>query len=152
DIRHLAHDHGQHAKRQAFEKRDLKQAECPIHHLADGLRTIGRVQNRRHTSIIRGVDAEHTIASALIAATRHLAMAEGADNPRLDAEVLLAHTLGLGRAMLRAQEELRLFPAQWQSFAELLDRRARGEPIAYLTGQREFWSLTLKVSPTVLVP
>ena len=71
--------------------------------------------------------------------------------PALDAEVLLAHVLSIGRAQLRSHPE-ELTHGYAGRYRELLERRARGEPLAYLTGAREFWSLPLRVSSAVLVP
>jgi release factor glutamine methyltransferase len=74
------------------------------------------------------------------------------DSPRLDAELLLGQILGLPRASLAARPENAVSEATQQRFARLLARRAAGEPIAYLLGTREFWSLPLRVTPAVLVP
>jgi release factor glutamine methyltransferase len=70
----------------------------------------------------------------------------------LDAELLLAHILGVERWRLTAHPERSVSPAEAARFRALLARRAAGEPLAYLTGRREFWSLDLAVSPDVLVP
>lgn len=68
---------------------------------------------------------------------------------RLDAEVLLAHLLGISRLeMLLAPDH----PVDATAYAALVERRARGEPVAYITGTREFWSLDLAVGPDVLIP
>jgi release factor glutamine methyltransferase len=73
--------------------------------------------------------------------------------PGLDAEVLLAHVLSVPRTRLRSHpEEGALEPAAVGRYRALIERRARGEPLAYLTGIREFWSLPLRVSRAVLVP
>jgi len=71
---------------------------------------------------------------------------------RLEAEILLGETLGVSRAWLYANPEQ--IPASKQSagFLNLVERRKNGEPIAYLTGYREFWSLPLKVTTDVLIP
>src|SRR5258708_4545555 len=74
------------------------------------------------------------------------------ESPRLDAELLLAKTLGLPRSALIARGEEPVDSSDERAYAELIRRRAGGVPIAYLTGSREFWSLPLKVSPAVLVP
>jgi release factor glutamine methyltransferase len=88
-----------------------------------------------------------TIADALRAATVHLAVAS--DTPRLDAELLMAHALGLTRNdLLLRQRDLTVPPA----FAALLDRRLGGEPVAYITGTRDFWTIALHVTPDVLIP
>lgn len=71
---------------------------------------------------------------------------------RLDAELLLADTLGRRRTWLHAWPEATLTPAEVERFDERIARRAAGEPIAYLLGEREFWSLTFTVSPDVLIP
>jgi release factor glutamine methyltransferase len=74
------------------------------------------------------------------------------DTARLDAEVLLAHVLGKTRSHLRAWPGKVLPVEQQTQFQLLLQARARGEPVAYLTGQREFWSLPLTVTPATLIP
>lgn len=75
-----------------------------------------------------------------------------ADTARLDAEVLLAHALGKTRSHLHAWPEKHLSTAQQTQFQRLLQARLRGEPVAYLTGQREFWSLPLALTPATLIP
>ncbi len=90
-------------------------------------------------------------ASLLGRATQRLASV-GSASPRLDAEVLLAHVLGLSRSALLARLGASLDDAPAAAFAALLERRARHEPIAYLTGVREFWSLDFAVTPAVLIP
>lgn len=71
---------------------------------------------------------------------------------RLDAEVLLAFVLGKNRSYLRAWDDKKLEVKSLKLFAELVDKRREGVPIAYLTGQREFWSREFKVAPAVLIP
>lgn len=71
---------------------------------------------------------------------------------RLDAEVLLAHVLMKDRSFLYAHPDELLTQAQWQTFQRLISQREEGVPIAYLTGTREFWSLSLKVSEDTLIP
>jgi release factor glutamine methyltransferase len=77
---------------------------------------------------------------------------DGLDTPRLDAEVLLAWVLGCDRAalVLRAREPLA--PEQAQRFEAALARRAEGEPVAYITGVKEFRRIALHVDPRVLIP
>ncbi|MBJ6123089.1 peptide chain release factor N(5)-glutamine methyltransferase [Sphingomonas mollis] len=70
------------------------------------------------------------------------------DTPRLDAELLLAHALGIDRSALLLDME-RSVPAD---FAALVERRAGHEPVAYITGVRGFWTLDLAVGPGALVP
>ena len=69
-----------------------------------------------------------------------------------DAPLLLAHVLGKDRSWLFAWPEHELTSAQQQCYLQLLQRRRQGEPLAYLTGEKEFWSLDLEVSPAVLIP
>lgn len=71
---------------------------------------------------------------------------------RLDAEVLLAHLLHCARSALIAHAEQRIAPQVATYFRALAARCAAGEPVAYLVGEREFWSLPLMVSPAVLIP
>jgi release factor glutamine methyltransferase len=70
----------------------------------------------------------------------------------VDAKVLLAHVLGCNRAWLAAHETDGLTQDEASAFAALCNRRRAGEPVAYLTGTREFWGLTLTVTPDVLIP
>ncbi len=71
------------------------------------------------------------------------------ETPRLDAEYLMAHALGMTRGeMLLKRRDLSV-PA---GFAALIERREAGEPVAYICGVQEFWDLTLKVTPDVLIP
>jgi release factor glutamine methyltransferase len=76
----------------------------------------------------------------------------GGDSPRLDAELLLSHVTGLGRTSFRAWPEREVAPDQAQAFRELVAERVKGLPIAYLLGHQDFWSLSLKVSPSTLIP
>lgn len=75
-----------------------------------------------------------------------------ADSPHLDAEVLLRHTLGRTRASLYAHLDTPLTASQWQDYQALLARRVTGEPVAYMTGYREFMGLAFAVTPHVLIP
>jgi release factor glutamine methyltransferase len=72
--------------------------------------------------------------------------------PELDAELLLLEVLGTTRARLRSHPEATGNEAQYERYTKLLDRRAAGEPLAYVIGRKDFWSLRLAVSPAVLVP
>jgi release factor glutamine methyltransferase len=74
------------------------------------------------------------------------------ETPRLDAEVLLALVLRGARSALHAFPERLIAPPDAARYSALVARREAGEPLAYLTGAREFFSLTLRVSPAVLVP
>ena len=76
-----------------------------------------------------------------------------ADDPRLEAELLLAAALGRDRAWLHGHAEERVLDCDaTDRFESHLTRRALGEPVAYILGEKEFWSLALAVTPDVLVP
>jgi release factor glutamine methyltransferase len=90
-----------------------------------------------------------SVRAALRAATLTLGALPAA---RREAEALLAHVMGWSRAQLIARDEQLLDAAQLAALRALAMRRAAGEPFAYLTGQREFWSLPFAVSPAVLIP
>ena len=75
-----------------------------------------------------------------------------ADSAFLDAELLLAHALRTHRARIKSHPETQHSAAERDAYLALLERRAQGEPVAYIVGYRDFWSLRLVVSPAVLVP
>lgn len=92
---------------------------------------------------------ESTIARAIqIASSRLLHAAV----PRLEAQLLLAHLLGKSTAWLIAWSDSLLNSQQLQAYAELVERRLQGVPIAHLTAEREFWSLPLRITPDTLIP
>ena len=72
--------------------------------------------------------------------------------PRASAELLLAHVLGLDRLSLYLNAERPLEAGELEGFSKCLERRLRGEPVQYITGTQEFWSLALTVTPDVLIP
>jgi release factor glutamine methyltransferase len=76
-------------------------------------------------------------------------LADVSDTPRLDAELLLAHALGVSRGTLLLSGQDMAVP---EEFRPLLERRLAGEPIAYILGTRDFWTITLEVAPGVLIP
>ena len=90
-----------------------------------------------------------TIASCIRMANQ---LAKVSDSPRLDVEILLAHVLQKDRTFLFAWPETALTVEQEDNFIALFDRRLRGEPVAHIIGQREFWSLPLFVNNTTLIP
>ena len=92
-----------------------------------------------------------TIAEVLWRSRTFLAE-RGSASPRLDAELLLAHALGVDRLRLYTDSERPLTPAELTRARELVGRRGRREPVAYLTGERAFRRLRLTVAPGVLVP
>ena len=91
-----------------------------------------------------------TIESALDDACRALALAS--QSPRLDAETLLAWVLGSPRGYLFTHPEEELGDKPVSGFSDALARRQKGEPIAYITGSKEFWSMEIMVSHDTLVP
>lgn len=76
----------------------------------------------------------------------------GSDSARLDAEVLLAHALGVRRLDLYLRFDRPLSEAELGPYRALVARRVRGEPVAYLVGHKEFMALDFEVTPAVLVP
>ena len=92
-----------------------------------------------------------TVADLLRTASHQIA-ASGSSTARLDAEVLLGKVLNLDRAQLFARLQETASPNDGEAFDALVRRRCAGEPVAYLTGQREFMGLPFKVTPGVLVP
>ena len=74
------------------------------------------------------------------------------DSARVDAEVLLSFVAQKNRTWLYTWPERELTASQTRQLQALIKRRLQGEPVAYLTGEREFWSLTLQVSPDTLIP
>ncbi|MBL4828449.1 MAG: peptide chain release factor N(5)-glutamine methyltransferase [Aliivibrio sp.] len=76
----------------------------------------------------------------------------GSSSAQLDAAVLLCHVLDKPRSYLLTWPEKMLSEQQISDFSNLLVRRLSGEPVAYIVGEREFWSLSLKVSPSTLIP
>ena len=95
--------------------------------------------------------APWTVQALLTWTTGHLSRA-GIEEPRLSAEVLLAHAAGWRRIDLYTRFDHVPESAQTDHFRELVRRAAQGEPIAYLVGYKEFFSLRLAVCPAVLIP
>ncbi len=81
-----------------------------------------------------------------------LPQARGAESPRLDAEVMLAHVLDWQRVQLYTHYEDEVGERSRGEFRDLVRRRAEGMPVAYLVGRKEFYSLPLRVTPAVLIP
>ncbi|MGE0748662.1 MAG: peptide chain release factor N(5)-glutamine methyltransferase [Rhodospirillales bacterium] len=92
-----------------------------------------------------------TVAAALAAAVARL-RAAGIESAAGDARVLIAHALGVDAAAVVGRPERALDAAAAVRFESLVARRARHEPVAYLSGRREFWSLDLAVTPASLIP
>ena len=76
----------------------------------------------------------------------------GLENSRLDAEVLLRHVLDVEKEQLYMNDDAPISAGEEAKFRELLLRRSRREPVAYITGHKEFWSLDFFVTPAVLIP
>ena len=76
----------------------------------------------------------------------------GQPSARLEAEILLAHALESPRSFLYANPELDLPDRHVVAYRKLVRRRLHGEPVAYIIGHREFWSLPLRITPDVLIP
>ncbi|MBL1275896.1 MAG: peptide chain release factor N(5)-glutamine methyltransferase [Ectothiorhodospiraceae bacterium] len=91
-----------------------------------------------------------TIASALRNARTLLEVSS--ESALLDAEILMGHAINRNRAYLRTWPEKALSAPQWEQFQHSIQRRGNGEPIAYITGKRDFWDMTLMVSPDTLIP
>jgi release factor glutamine methyltransferase len=91
------------------------------------------------------------IRTLLHRATREL-NAGGSPSPRLDAEVLLMNFLKIDRVQLYMHPERELPEEECAGFTLWVDRRRRGEPVAYITGEKEFWSLFFEVNRDVLIP
>jgi release factor glutamine methyltransferase len=99
----------------------------------------------------QGATGDVTIAHALREGRQRLAPAD-TETPGLDAEVLLRHLLELDRAGLFARLSDPVDPRALTDYRRLIDARAAGTPVAYLTGEREFMGLALRVTPAVLIP
>ena len=92
-----------------------------------------------------------TVLEVLKAAAGHL-QKHSSDSPRLDAEVLLAQALGVRRLDLYLEFDRPLTETELGTFRGLIAKRARGAPVAYLVGHKEFMALDFEVTPAVLVP
>lgn len=94
---------------------------------------------------------ESTFQSALQNATSLLAE-RGIASPRSEASLLLAYVLGIPKEKLILHPEKEITGSEEEDFLHLVERRCQREPVAYLTGQQEFWSLAFDVNPQVLIP
>jgi len=91
------------------------------------------------------------VGRAMVSATRRLEDG-GSSTANLDAQVILAHVLGVNRSWLFAHYDYELMPAEAQTYSELVARRTASEPVAYLVGKKEFYGLELVVDRRVLIP
>jgi len=101
-------------------------------------------------SIQHRLESVRSFGDAVAAAAA--ALAQSSESPRLDAELLLAHAMPASRSAVIAFPERPVDAEAARRFAALVARRAAGEPLAYIVGEKEFRSLTLTVGPAVLVP
>jgi release factor glutamine methyltransferase len=92
-----------------------------------------------------------TIRCVLFSATQRL-QAAGIDSARLDAEVLICHALRVEKSQLYVSLHEPLEPSARRRFGDLLVRRLHREPVAYIIGSQEFWSLDFLITPDVLIP
>ena len=95
---------------------------------------------------------EPVTVSQILSEAERLLEASGVDAPRLSAQVLTAHALGLERTALLLDRGRTLGVEQARAVGALIARRATGEPVAYIMGRKEFFGLDFAVSPAVLVP
>lgn len=96
--------------------------------------------------------AERWTVIKLLKWTAEYFAGKGVDSPRLDAELLLADSLGLDRVGLYLQYDRPLDQAELEAYRARVQRRAQREPVQYILGEAEFWSLPLHVGPAVLIP
>jgi release factor glutamine methyltransferase len=99
-----------------------------------------------------GESADPWTIGRLLGATAEYLGKRGSETPRLDAEVMLAQVLKCQRVELYTQFDREVGDEPRGAFRELVLRRARGAPVAYLVGRKEFYSLPFVVNPSVLIP
>ena len=98
-----------------------------------------------------GPDGARTVLDVVRLSTNYLSE-HGSDSARLDSELLMAHALGIERLGVYLQYDRPLGDHELDTIRILLRRRGRGEPIAHLTGRREFYGRSFRVTPAVLIP
>ncbi|WP_435017081.1 peptide chain release factor N(5)-glutamine methyltransferase [Tundrisphaera sp. TA3] len=104
------------------------------------------------TTEIETAPADRWTVKRLLQLTRDFLKKKGSESPLLDAEVLLASVLGWERVQLYTRYEDEVGESDKAKYRELVRRRSEGTPVAYLVGKKEFYSLSLAVSPAVLIP
>ncbi len=97
-------------------------------------------------------NGKKTIATALYDAVATLSLNENIETKRLDAEILLCHILGCQRIDLIINKDKLLDTATLSTFNDYIDRRAKNEPVSYITGKKEFMSLEFDVESGILIP
>jgi release factor glutamine methyltransferase len=117
------------------------------------------VSERNHSSIgcvsdfdIRGSSFDKMTVLQLLNWSSGVLTEHRIENPRLNAELLLARSLGLSRERLFMDLRRRVDVKEQETFETLVRRRRSGEPLQYILGHQEFWSIDLKVDPRVLIP
>ncbi len=101
------------------------------------------------------MDSPHKISVTLRSVLREAAetlSSNHIEQARLESGILLAHVLGLRKEDIIIYSDQELTDPQEEKFQQLVERRCRKEPLAYIVGHREFWSLEFKVNPKVLIP
>jgi release factor glutamine methyltransferase len=98
-----------------------------------------------------GPDGARTVLDVVRLSTTYLSE-HGSDSARLDSELLVAHALGIERLGVYLQYDRPLADHDLDTIRTMLRRRGRGEPIAHLTGRREFYGRSFRVTPAVLIP
>lgn len=93
---------------------------------------------------------ESTVKSLIASGTAQLSAVS--DSAKLDTQILLAHVLNKDHTFLLTWPDTQLSSLQYQTYQASIERRLLGEPIAYIIGMKEFWSLPLQVSPATLIP
>ena len=96
--------------------------------------------------------SESWLVGRLLATTAGFLGAKGSGTPRLDAELLLSKVLKMPKVQLYVNFERPLAPEELDEYRELVRRRAKHEPVAYILGRKEFYGLELKTSPSALIP
>lgn len=112
---------------------------------------IARAPHNHEPMAATPASSERTLIEVLRLSTEYLAH-HGSTSPRLDAELLLAHALGVRRLDLYLLHDRPLREPELGAARELVRRRASGEPVAYITGTREFYNRSFAVTPAVLIP
>ncbi|MDL2226734.1 peptide chain release factor N(5)-glutamine methyltransferase [Deltaproteobacteria bacterium OttesenSCG-928-M10] len=96
--------------------------------------------------------AETWLLGRLLATTTDFLGQKGSSTPRLDAELLLARVLAMSKVQLYVNFEREMSPEELNQYRELVRRRAKHEPVAYILGRKEFYSLPFKTTPAALIP
>ena len=112
---------------------------------------IARAPHNHQPMAATPASSERTLIEVLRLSTDYLAQ-HGSTSPRLDAELLLAHALGVRRIDLYLLHDRPLREPELGATRELVRRRGGGEPVAYITGVREFYNRAFAVTPAVLIP